>query len=139
MFLTVLNFIKAKKTIISGIGVLATVLGLYVSWGNIKESHYNEGFQAAVQEYQVKMIEQQAKYKEETESRILQLRETLNRQYKEELERVKSESKVDAQVKTITKYLEKEVHVKEECNTVPVDLNRMLNESINSINGSTSD
>lgn len=135
MFIKVLSFLKVHKKIASILGVASLLLTLYLSWNSFTDSIYQDGYDAAVQDYQVKLIEQQNKYQRETEEKIRKLRKQLSEQYAADLERIQSEQNIDTDVDTATKYIREKIYVEKECDSVPDDLNRMFNQSISSING----
>lgn len=130
----IIGLIKNRKVII-GIGaVLFIGVGAYLSWNKIEEGIYKEGYNDAVQEYQVKLQQAQSEYNSSLEQALVLQRDTLSKRHSQEVERIKEESNVDKEVQTITEYIEEKVYVKEECDVVPPNLSRMFNNSIDSIN-----
>lgn len=134
--LTVLSLIKNNKLIASCIGIIIICAAFYFGWNKIESSIYQEGYNDAVQVYQQQMIDQQNQYSKELEIKLKQLRTNLNRQHEQELARMKADNNVDNKVEEVIKYVTNTVEVPVECDTVPVDLNRMFNNSIRSINRS---
>ena len=120
---------------IASLAAIALVIGIaFLSWNKIESGIYNEGYSAAVKEYQRILIEEQNKSTDELNRRLQRLRLELQEQYQREIDRISSDKVIDERVVTVTEYIEKEVYVKEECDTVPVSFNRMLNDTIKSIN-----
>jgi hypothetical protein len=105
-------------------------------WGEVKKDLISQGYQTAITEYQAKMLEQHNENISDTETKLILLRENLQTQYKKNLERVYSEVEVDSRVITNTKFIEKEVYIEKNCNTVDPNLISMFNETINGINTS---
>lgn len=130
-----LSLIRKHKILTSVAGVVSVVGILYFFWNEIETGIYDRGYNDAVQVYQEKIAEEQAKNDEFLEYKLNQLRYQLQKQQQEEVERVKEELETDKDVQKVTEYIEREVYVKEECDTVPVDLSRMFNNTIRSING----
>lgn len=136
MITSAISLIKNRKVIV-GIGAALLIgISVWVGWSEIKSGIYDRGYNAAVQEYQEKLDEANAQAHELLVYRLEQQRIELQRQEEITLQRVKEEQAVDDEVKTITEYIEKKVYVQDNCDVVPVDLNRMFNDSIRSINGS---
>jgi len=123
-----------KKTLTAVIAVGVIVLS-YMFWNKLEEGIYNEGYNTAVKEYQLKLIEEQNKHTIELNDKLRQLRVQLLEQHQLEMDKAISEMNVDTKVETITEYIEKKIYVKEGCDTVPTELNGMFNNSIRSING----
>ena len=127
--------IKNRKLVI-GIGVTLFIgVGSYLSWNKIEEGIYKEGYNDAVQEYRVKLQQAQSQYNKDLEGKLLEQRLILKQRHDNEIIRIKEESVVDKEVQTVTEYIEEKIYVKEECDIVPPGLNRMFNNSIDSING----
>lgn len=132
----ILSLIKNRKLII-GIAVVGFIgISAYLGWNRLESSIYQEGYSAAVIEYQGKLQEAQEEYNREIEYKLIQQRTLLAQRHENEIRRLKAESVVDKEVQTVTEYIEEKIYVKEECDIVPPDLNRMFNNSIDSINGS---
>lgn len=132
----ILSLIKNRKLII-GIAVVGFIgIGAYLGWNRLESSIYQEGYSAAVIEYQGKLQEAQEEYNREIEYKLIQQRTLLTQRHNNEMRRLEAESVVDKEVQTVTEYIEEKIYVKEECDIVPPDLNRMFNNSIDSINGS---
>lgn len=135
MITSVISLIKNRKLFI-GFGVAAIIgLSVWIGWSEIKSGIYDRGYNAAVQEYQEKLDEANAQAHELLIYRLQQQREELERQEDITLKRIQGDQSVDAEVKTVTEYIEKKVYVQDTCNVVPADLNSMFNNSIRSING----
>lgn len=127
--------IKNRKLVI-GIGVALFIgVGAYLSWNKIEDGIYKEGYNDAVQEYQVKLQQAQSQYNKDLENKLIAQRSILKQRHDNEITRIKEESVVDREVQTVTEYIEEKIYVKEECDIVPPDINRMFNNSIGSING----
>ena len=132
----ILSLIKNRKLII-WIAVVGFIgIGAYLGWNRLESSIYQEGYSAAVIEYQGKLQEAQEEYNREIEYKLIQQRTLLTQRHNNEMRRLEAESVVDKEVQTVTEYIEEKIYVKEECDIVPPDLNRMFNNSIDSINGS---
>lgn len=115
---------------ISIVGVLLFALSQY------KENIFEDGYNQAVQEYQVLLIQQQEYYKQDTENKLIKLRQTLAEDYNKEILRVKKEASIDAEIQTVTEYIEKEVFIPVECNVVDPNLISLFNNKISNINTS---
>lgn len=137
MFTTITTLFKTYRAVaIIGVG-LALAGTTWYFWGSYKDSIYQEGYDAAVAQYSEQMSILNEKNRQETEQKLRQLRFDLAKQHQKEVERLKSEVVVDTEVKTITEYIDREIYVKEECNTVDPDLVGMFNKTINRINNSS--
>lgn len=132
--INIIGLLKNNKKITSVAGV-ALLIGLFFfTWNKIERGIFDRGYSTAVKEHQQLLIDTQNRYTEELNKRLLNLRLELQEQHQRELDRVSANTKIDERVITVKEYIEKEIYVKEECNAVPVTLNRMFNESIRSIN-----
>jgi hypothetical protein len=116
--------------------IAALVLGAVYIWSGVKEDLISQGYNTAVTEYQVKMLEQHNRSIKDTEGKLILLRANLQIQYDKNLQRVSSEREVDTKVITNTEFIEKEVYIENTCNTVDPDLILMFNKSINGVNTS---
>ncbi len=132
--LPVLALIKNNKTIATVLSSVALVGVLWFAWHNIETSIYNEGYNDAVTAQQKRFEEAQNEYRAELVRKLKEQKDELKRQQEIEIERITSEKEVDTKVETVTKFIEKEVYVKEDCDIVPDNLNSLLNETIRSIN-----
>lgn len=134
--LTLFKLLKSYKTLASVLALLSVLVGSMYLWGEVKKDLISQGYQTAITEYQAKMLEQHSENISDTETKLILLRENLQTQYKKNLERVYSEVEVDSRVITNTKFIEKEVYIEKNCNTVDPNLISMFNETINGINAS---
>lgn len=134
--LTLFKLLKSYKTLASVLALLSVLVGSMYLWGEVKKDLISQGYQTAITEYQAKMLEQHNENISDTETKLILLRENLQTQYKKNLERVYSEVEVDSRVITNTKFIEKEVYIEKNCNTVDPNLISMFNETINGINTS---
>ncbi|QHZ59754.1 hypothetical protein HWD03_gp031 [Alteromonas phage vB_AmeM_PT11-V22] len=132
----ILSLIKNRKLVIGIVVVGLLGISAYLGWNRLESSIYQEGYSAAVIEYQGKLQKAQKEYNREIEYKLTQQRTLLAQRHKNEMRRLEAESVVDKEVQTVTEYIEEKIYVKEECDIVPPDLNRMFNNSIDSINGS---
>lgn len=133
--LGILSLLKGNKILSGLLGVICLVGILLFSWNSVKGSIYEDGYKAAVSEYQIKLIEQHNDNIKDTEGKLIELRSNLKVQYQKDLERTMSEQEVDTKVITNTEFIEKEVYIENTCNVVDPDLISLFNKSINSING----
>ena len=131
----IISLFKNRKVVITLIVLVLLSAVSYFGWNKIENGIYEQGYNAAVQEYQAKLNQAQKEYNTELGFKLLELRTSMQRQHEQELSRLQKEQTVDDEVRTVTEYIEREIYVKEECDTVPPNLNRMLNDSIRSING----
>ena len=134
--LGLLNLLKGNKIIASIMLILALGSTSIYIWSGVKEDLISEGYNIAITEYQVKMLDQHNKNIKDTEEKLTLLRGSLQVQYDKNLERIVSEHKVDTKVITNTQFIEKEVYIEKTCNTVDPSLISLFNKTINDINTS---
>lgn len=132
--MNILMMLFNNKILRNSILGIVGAAGLFFALQVYKNNIYQDGYDAAVVEYTAKMLENQRQYQEELTNKLVLLRQELNAQHQLEIARLASESQTDTIVKTITEYVDKEVYVKAECNTVDSDLVSMFNNQITRIN-----
>ena len=139
MFANIFTLYSTYKRIILIVGALSLAGTLWWYWDSYKDSIYQKGFDDAVSQYSEQMLLLNERNRKETEQKLITLRLQLKEQHNQELARVKEETVVDTRVEEVIRYIDREIYVKEECNTVDPSLIRMFNETIDRVNSSTRD
>jgi len=137
--LKILSLIKSYKTISILVGGSVLIGGLFLGFNNLKNSYIDRGYNQAKIEYNTLLIKEINKNTEFYEDRLITLRQNMQEQLKKDNDRKVTENTIDKEVVKVIEYIEREVYVKAECNTVSPDIIRMFNESISRTNNSKKD
>ena len=137
--LKILSLIKSYKTISILVGGSVLIGGLFLGFNNLKNSYIDRGYNQAKIEYNTLLIKEINKNTEFYEDRLITLRQNMQEQLKKDNDRKVTENTIDKEVVKVIEYIEREVYVKAECNTVSPDIIRMFNESISRTNNSKED
>ena len=137
--LKILSLIKSYKTISILVGGSVLIGGLFLGFNNLKNSYIERGYNQAKIEYNTLLIKEINKNTEFYEDRLITLRQNMQEQLKKDNDRKVTENTIDKEVVKVIEYIEREVYVKAECNTVSPDIIRMFNESISRTNNSKED
>jgi hypothetical protein len=133
----VFGFLKNYKSIASILGILVAVGSLYGVYSNVKDGWYEQGVIDTERQYQTKLVEMQQEYTVKLEQELANYRISMNANFAKELERVRAERIVETEVTEVISYVDREIKISAECDVVPLDFSRLLNNSINKVNGST--
>ena len=135
----ILSLIKNNKIISSGLLILVLVIGMSFAWKNVKTSIYNQGFKDASDQYTQQMLKLQEEYNIDTELKLRTLRDSLIEQHDQEVTRIKQENLVNKRTEEVIKYVNKEISITPECDTVDNSVIGLFNESFNRVNSSKKD
>jgi len=131
---TVLGFIKNYKGITSVFGILVAVGSLYGVYVSVKADWYEQGVTDTVRQYELKVIGLQQAYNSQLETELKNYRSSMNKNFANELNRIKTEKIVETEIQKVIEYVDREIEIPVACDTVPVNFSRLLNESITTIN-----
>ena len=137
--LKILSLIKSYKTISILVGGSVLIGGLFLGFNNLKNSYIDRGYNLAKMEYNTLLIKEINKNTEFYEGKLVTLRQSMQEQLQRDNDRKVTENTIDKEVVKVIEYIEREVYVKAECNTVSPDIIRMFNESISRTNNSKED
>lgn len=137
--LKILSLIKSYKTISILVGGSVLIGGLFLGLNNLKNSYIERGYNQAKMEYNTLLIKEINKNTEFYEGKLITLRQSMQEQLQRDNDRKVTENTIDKEVVKVIEYIEREVYVKAECNTVSPDIIRMFNESISRTNNSKED
>ena len=137
--LKILSLIKSYKTISILVGGSVLIGGLFLGFNSLKNTYIEKGYNQAKMEYNTLLIKEINKNTEFYEGKLVTLRQSMQEQLQRDNDRKVTENIIDKEVVKVIEYIEREVYVKAECNTVSPDIIRMFNESISRTNNSKED
>ena len=137
--LKILSLIKSYKTISILVGGSVLIGGLFLGFSSLKNTYIEKGYNQAKMEYNTLLIKEINKNTEFYEGKLVTLRRSMQEQLQRDNDRKVTENIIDKEVVKVIEYIEREVYVKAECNTVSPDIIRMFNESISRTNNSKED
>jgi len=137
--LKILSLIKSYKTISILVGGSVLIGGLFLGFNSLKNTYIEKGYNQAKMEYNTLLIKEINKNTEFYEGKLVTLRRSMQEQLQRDNDRKVTENIIDKEVVKVIEYIEREVYVKAECNTVSPDIIRMFNESISRTNNSKED
>jgi len=137
--LKILSLIKSYKTISILVGGSVLIGGLFLGFNSLKNTYIEKGYNQAKMEYNTLLIKEINKNTEFYEGKLVTLRRSMQEQLQRDNDRKVTENTIDKEVVKVIEYIEREVYVKAECNTVSPDIIRMFNESISRTNNSKED
>lgn len=123
-----------NKTALKGIVAACLALTIVFAWSTAKSNAYDKGYNNAVTEYTAQLLEDRREYEKVLQEKLTGLRAELSLQHTKEVERLAQEQATNQTVKTVTEYVDKQVYITEECNTVDSDLISMFNNQITRAN-----
>lgn len=107
------------------IGVIASIVALLISLGQLHDWVYSKGYEAAKNDIQAEINKQAEGRKAETERKIKEALENQTALHELDIERVRSEQQVKTETKEVVKYVER-IKVVDECVSLAGDTVRML-------------
>lgn len=128
--LSVILKLFTNKKVASILGVLVAVVGLYGTYSTTKDSWYKQGVKDTEIKYQAELIKERTKATEKLNTELAKLRTELNAGFAAELERIKADTNTEVIVNEVIKYVEKEIPIPVECDSVPPEFIRMYNNLI---------
>lgn len=130
----ILLSLLGNKTVLKGILAVCFVFAIWFGWSTVKSNAYDKGYNTAVTEYTAKLLEDRRQYEKVLQNKLSSLRAELNLQHTKEVERIAQEQTTNQIVETVTKYVDKEIYITEDCNIVDPDLISMFNQQITRVN-----
>jgi len=121
------------------VGGSVLIGGLFLGFNSLKNTYIEKGYNQAKMEYNTLLIKEINKNTEFYEGKLVTLRRSMQEQLQRDNDRKVTENIIDKEVVKVIEYIEREVYVKAECNTVSPDIIRMFNESISRTNNSKED
>lgn len=133
--MNILTLLKNYKGIASVIGILAALGSLYAVYDTVRDDWYEQGVADTQRAYEAKIIGLQQEYNVRLEQELASFREETNRKHAAEIARIQAEKEVEIETVEVIEYVDREIEVPVECDIVPVDFSRVLNETIRKVNG----
>ncbi len=119
------------------IGVVASLVALAISLGQLHDWVYSKGYEAAKNDIQAEINKEAEKQKAETEQKI---KTAMDRQavlHQLDIKRIQSEQQITIQTKEVVKYVER-IKVVDECVSLAGDTVRLLSEATSIVTASES-
>lgn len=139
MYTYILSALKSNKYVWAGVACIFFVSSVYIAFSNVKASSYQNGYNKAVEEYQIALDQQQSDYQKYIITRLEEVKAKAEEDKEATIQRIKEEQSINDKVDTAIKYVEKESNVQDNCAVIPTNLNSLYNEAIRSINRTRED
>ena len=107
------------------IGVIASIVALLISLGQLHDWVYSKGYEAAKNDIQAEINKEAEKQKAETEQKIKAALSKQAELHQSDIDRVRSEQQVKIETKEVVKYVER-IKVVDECISLASDTVRLL-------------